>query len=287
MVEQLTFNQLVPGSNPGVPTILVNFVLAMMRLFLLICVSLLFSCSNKNVQKQKYTFIFDFDETIAQDAVLPEVIKVSAGYDKIKIEKIFKLIKERKVDGKPIIHAILVEIEGILGHKATEKDFDIVTARLKITSNLEHVVKKIQDAGHQILIIGGAYSTCGSVVKVASRLGIDAKSIFSGSNSFDKNGDLIFDSNKNGYSNCKTNDRITSDWIKSDAIKELKRRGKISGKIIHIGDGENDLEVWKSGEVDLFIGFGVNTINKKVKKEAPVFVNSIEELEREIAKVTS
>ena len=137
------------------------------------------------------------------------------------------------------------------------------------------------------MIIGGAYSTCSSIVKLASRLGMDAQNIFSGSDSFDKNGNLIFEPSKNGYSNCKTNDRITNDWIKGDAIKELKHRGKISGKIIHIGDGENDLEVWKSGEADLFIGFGINTVNKKVKDEAPVFIDSIEELEMEVIKLIS
>ena len=58
---------------------------------------------------------------------------------------------------------------------------------------------------------------------------------------------------------------------KSDLIKLLKHQGKISGKITHIGDGKNDLEVWQAGFIDNFIGFGLNQVDKKVQKEAPIF----------------
>ncbi len=47
-------------------------------------------------------------------------------------------------------------------------------------------------------------------------------------------------------------------------------------KIIHIGDGENDLEVWDSGAVDYFIGFGGNKINLNVKKKSPAFFETSE-----------
>lgn len=50
--------------------------------------------------------------------------------------------------------------------------------------------------------------------------------------------------------------------------------------MIHIGDGANDLEVWKKKECDLFIGFGLNNIDIDVKRDAPIFVTDINSFKR-------
>jgi len=234
--------------------------------------------------KPKNTFIFDFDNTIINDAVLLKVVKISSAYDKIKIDKISELIKKRKINGRPIIHEILPEINEILGHNINKKDFQKALKNLTITDNINNIIREIRSQGYEIFIIGGAYSTCDILLKISEQLNIKPENIFSGLDSFDKNNNLFFDINKNGFSNCKNGTRITNDWNKVDVIKYLKKTNQTKGKIIHIGDGENDLEVWKSGEVDQFIGFGVNHVSKKVKKEAPVFVENIEDFEKEINK---
>ena len=88
------------------------------------------------------------------------------------------------------------------------------------------------------------------------------------------------------YVNCANPDAHTVySKKKSDLIKFLKKEKIINGKIIHIGDGENDLEVWKSGKVDLFIGFGVNKVISKVAKESPIFVKTIEEFDNLLEKI--
>ena len=116
------------------------------------------------------------------------------------------------------------------------------------------------------------------------RAGIERSNIYSGQ-------DFIAKEIKEGkmnppfyYTNCGTG-KSTNAFHKSDVIKMLKETNQTEGKIIHIGDGENDLEVWKTKQCDVFIGFGVNYIDKKVKKEAPVFVESMEEFKKEIEKI--
>lgn len=243
--------------------------------------------SKRNLNKELATVIFDFDDTLIQDAVLLEVINVAAGGNQNKIDSIKQLIKERKQNGKPVIQTILPEVNEILRKSITVDDFKKASKNLEslFTPNIKDVIKTIKDNNHKVLIIGGAYSTCDILKNLGMLLGVDAVDIFSGATSFDENGALVFDERKNGYSNCLTGQRITDDWIKSDAIKFLKKQGVIKGKIIHIGDGENDLEVWNVSQVDVFIGFGINRVNEKVKAEAPIFVKTIDEFKTEINKI--
>jgi HAD superfamily phosphoserine phosphatase-like hydrolase len=243
--------------------------------------------STQNLNKELVTVIFDFDDTLVQDAALLEVINVAAGGNQDKIDSIKQLIKERKQNGKPVIQTILLEISEILGKSITVDDFKKASKNLEslLTPNIKDVIKTIKDNNHKVLIIGGAYSTCDILKDIGMFLGVDAVDIFSGATSFDENGVLVFSELKNGYSNCSTDQRITKDWIKSDAIKFLKAQGTIKGKVLHIGDGENDLEVWTARQVDVFIGFGINKINNKVKAEAPIFVETIDEFKTQINKI--
>jgi phosphoserine phosphatase len=238
---------------------------------------LLVSCNNK--PNNKNTFIFDFDDTTIRDAILLKVISVSAKNDSIKIAKIKELIKQKKKNGQPVIHLILGEIEKIVGRKITLKDFNIASKLLQkdITLGLVEVIKNINARGHDVMIIGGAYSTCSSIKKILIESGINTKYVISGIDSFDKDGNLLLDKNNIGFFDCNNGTKIVGNFVKSDVIKYLKQQNMIHGKVIHIGDGENDLEVSKAGEADVFIGFGVNKIVPKVQKEAPIFVNNIEE----------
>ncbi|CAF1661894.1 unnamed protein product [Rotaria magnacalcarata] len=129
--------------------------------------------------------------------------------------------------------------------------------------------------GNQVIIIGGGYGTCSIVLGVAKDLGINPANVFSGISSFDKNDNFVVTPDKIGFFNCVTGEKITNNFIKSEVISYLKKKEIIKGKVIHVGDGENDLEVWNSGQADLFIGFGVNKTNKKVKDYAPVFVKTV------------
>lgn len=265
-----------------------------MKAFLfLFCIAIsISSCSYKNPKtksKSGNTFIFDFNDTLISDAVLLETIKVSANYDKNKIEKINNVIQERKKQeggDKVVIYLVLDKIHSILGHRIKKKDFDKAKSNLleKITPEIKDSIEKIKKSNGKVYIVGGEYSTCGIITEIAKKIKIDSNNIYSGLDGFDKNDQLTFDKKKIGFSHCKSGKKIINTFTKSDAIKYLKENGIIKGKIIHIGDGGNDLEVWESGAVNQFIGFGLNRKVAIVEKNAPIFVRNIKEFNKEIDK---
>lgn len=137
------------------------------------------------------------------------------------------------------------------------------------------------------MIIGGGTWGCAVILEFAKQFGIEKSDIYSGyfkdfSDSEVKK--VLFD--KFRYANCGNLDLQTPvSEKKSDIIKFLKQREIIKGKVIHIGDGENDLEVWNAGEADVFIGFGVNRYSKKVEDGSEVYVKTMEEFQIEINKI--
>lgn len=95
---------------------------------------------------------------------------------------------------------------------------------------------------------------------------------------------FIFDKTKEGFSNCLSGEKIENDWEKGNVINYLEKKKRITGKIIHVGDGKNDLEVWEANLVNFFIGFGINKIVPEVQKKAPAFVKTIDEFKAIIKK---
>ena len=169
-----------------------------------------------------------------------------------------------------------------------KKDTDFVVSELlkSQTQGLQEIILQLKSKGHQVLIIGGGTWGCAIIPQFAKEFEIENKDIYSGYFKDSSNKEIVkVLSDDFRYTNCGDLDLQTpiSDK-KSDVIKYLKQKGLVHGKIIHIGDGENDLEVWKSGEVDMFIGFGINKTSPKVEKEAPVFVKNIEEFKSVVFK---
>jgi soluble P-type ATPase len=171
--------------------------------------------------------------------------------------------------------------------QVTQKDINYTISELnKVQINgLGDVIKNLKQQGHQVLIIGGGTWGCAIIPEFVKQFGIDKGDVYTGyfKDFSDKEiAKVIFDTNYR-YANCGDLELQTPfSEKKSDVIKFLKEKGIIKGKVIHIGDGENDLEVWHSKQADMFIGFGLAKVREKVKKEAPVFVTTIEEFKNVI-----
>jgi phosphoserine phosphatase len=249
------------------------------------------SCEAITITKtQQKTFIFDFDHTIHNSPIsYPELIGISSlGKEKYKskIPEIYEYYKTLKQQNNLSEVAILQKIMAKYHFKITQKDLDYSINQVKkyITKDIKSTIMKIKSHGHKVIIIGGGTYGCGIIPEVVKTLGIEKDQIYSGyfkdftDQSISK---TLFDNYR--YTNCGNPDQQTpiSDK-KSDLIKHLKQQNIISEKAIHIGDGENDLEVWQASQADLFIGFGVHRIAKKVEKNAPVFVKSMAELNQKI-----
>ena len=247
------------------------------------------NCKKTN-QNEKKTFIFDFDETIHHSVIgYPHLIGISIFGEKKykeKIPEIQKYYQTLKSQNNLSDVAILQKITAKYCFKIQQKDIDYTVEELKkhLTDGIESTIDKIKSKGHKVIIIGGGSYGCGVIPEVVKNLGIEKSEIYSGyfkdftGESMSK---TLFDNYR--YTNCENPDQETpkSDK-KSELIKHLKKIGTISGKVVHIGDGTNDLEVWQAGQAEVFIGFGVNRISKKVEKNAPIFVKSMVEFNKKI-----
>ena len=124
--------------------------------------------------------------------------------------------------------------------------------------------ERLQRQNKQIFIISGGFKDL--IVPLSKRLRIPAENVFAN--------ELIFDQlgNYQNFADLPT----ARTGGKLDVIKEIKKRCKQAGSVVHIGDGITDLETRE--EVDLFIGFGGNVVRDIVKQQSEWFVTDFEEL---------
>ncbi|QED23228.1 HAD family hydrolase [Candidatus Deianiraea vastatrix] len=269
-----------------------------LKLFL-ICV-LLASCFTKKqnefkiAKDEKLTFIFDFDATMynfnKDSAYFDQIYYSIVGGDEKKMAKyqafVSDLIKTQKE------HDVVKNIAAKYYKNVSKKDLNFAIGKIikHQTPGLGNVIKKLKSQGHQVLIIGGSAFGCGIIPDFVKEFGTSKSDIYSGYfKDFSKQSlqtAFKFDTTNFEYVNCANPDSHTVySKKKSDLIKLLKKEGKIKGKVVHIGDGENDLEVWKAKEADIFIGFGVNRYSKKVEAGSEIYVKTMDEFETEIKKI--
>ncbi len=262
------------------------------------------SCFNQKQQikqnQDKITFIFDFDDTMYNaktennqkhrsyvDMFYESVFK-SSGYERNDIE--LWVSKNIRIANSPEgVYEFMRRLHDKFHIKVQQKDIDYCISELKKvqTKNLKEIILKLKSQGHQVLIIGGGTWGCSIIPDFAKQFGIEKSDIYSGyfkDFSYSEITKVLFD--KYRYTNCGNLDLQTPvSFEKSEVIKFLKKEGIIKGKVIHIGDGENDLEVWKAGEADKFIGFGINRYSTKVEDGSEIYVKTIEDFKNEIDKV--
>lgn len=263
------------------------------KLLLFACIIITCNCAKKIHQpRNNLTFIFDFDATLHNSKVpYPSLLGMSVlGEEKflqLKPEIINYVEKMRKQGLSDVI--IVQNIAKKYNIRIQQKDIDFAAPILynSRTRGLESVVSKLREDGYTVLIIGGGLWGCAIIPEFAKHFGIEKSNIFSGyfKDFSDQEVNKALTSEYR-YINCGNLDLNTpvSDK-KSELIKFLRNKRIIKGKIVHIGDGENDLEVWKAGQADFFIGFGINRLSTKVQKDAPIFVTNIKDLKTEISKI--
>jgi hydroxymethylpyrimidine pyrophosphatase-like HAD family hydrolase len=235
------------------------------------------------------TIIFDFDYTIHNlNTVYTKVMIQKTNND----EKIIKNVEDtvrtekQKETNDLLINQMIFRNASI---KISKKDIDFVVGEIDavIALDIIDIIKELERKGNKVLIIGGGAFGCAVIPQVMKKYGFKKENIYSGYfTGFDQKSikKTVYDDYR--YVNCAHQNELTPiSTKKSEIVKFLKKQGKINGKVIHIGDGENDLEVYQSGASDYFIGFGIHKIREKVKKEAPIFVENINEFRNVIKEI--
>ncbi|QED23746.1 HAD family hydrolase [Candidatus Deianiraea vastatrix] len=267
----------------------------MKKLLLITALMLVISCAKCSVKKdEKLTFIFDFDATMynfnKDSAYFDQIYYSIVGGDEKKMAKyqafVSDLIKTQKE------HDVVKNIAAKYYKNVSKKDLNFAIGKIikHQTPGLGNVIKKLKSQGHQVLIIGGSAFGCGIIPDFVKEFGTSKSDIYSGYfKDFSKQSlqtAFKFDTTNFEYVNCANPDSHTVySKKKSDLIKLLKKEGKIKGKVVHIGDGENDLEVWKAKEADIFIGFGVNRYSKKVEAGSKIYVKTMDGFRDEIRRI--
>lgn len=253
-----------------------------------ICALLLItSCKNNAKKDQKYTFVFDFEQTITREVMGFNLLK-NIGKDYKKEKEVDFIIQDEinRMGGvSPSIYRKVLIRMSKMGLKFKEKHVNAVINSASFTEGLPEMIAKLMTDGHQVFIVGGGYGGCNIIPKLANKLGISEDRIYSG-HKLDYNIPVAPEKDE-GYVNCVTNKNITYDlnWKKSEVIQKLKSNGIMKYPVVHVGDGENDLEVWQAKQVSAFIGFGLNRHSDKVKNGSKIYVTDIAQFKSEIAKI--
>lgn len=280
-------------------------------IFKLLFICLLFtSCFIKKqnelkIEKdEKLTFIFDFDatmyNTVSDNKITGQKNSsyVDVLYGNILQDKRYNEAKKWYSDNRKNASTpdkatqFIKQLHELYSVNISKREIDFVISWLdKVqTTGLKDVIMKLQSQGHKVLIIGGTTWGCAIIPEFAKQFGVEKGGIYSGYfKDFSKRSletAFKFDTVNFEYVNCANPDVHTVySKKKSDVIKFLKQQGIIKGKVVHIGDGENDLEVWKAKEADVFIGFGVNRYSKKVEDGSEIYVKTMEHFKSEIGKI--
>lgn len=210
------------------------------------------SDQKKTISSGKRTFIFDFDDTVYDTSKSGIYLKMAL--------KLFVLGKKNKRD--------------LIVGKVKEAE----------TGNIGLLMQKLIKNGDQVIILGGWAGGCAIIPDIVAGYGVEQNNVYSGYfNKDDKKNLLKMIFYKHRYVNC-ANPGLPTPYtdLKSKFITFLKKSEQITGdEVILIGDGLNDLEALYSGTIDKFIGFGVNRKVEKVRKDATVFVDSVDKLAKE------
>ena len=249
------------------------------------------------------TFVFDFDDTlysIKHDKEDDSIIQFSEteSYD-FGSNYLYYIVKYSNDDNKAAFRKALKGMLDYASSAFTNKDDALIAyskftsshtkrnmrsvAKLveeNITAGMGEELKRLTDEGNKVIIIGGSVFGCAIIPMVMEQYGVKKENIYSGYFNGYKSNDLSRAITNHGFVNCaepNNKDLSTESMHKQDVIEQLRKNNKIEGRLIHTGDGMNDLVLYTSGTVPMFIGFGVNRISPPVQKMAPVFVTTVEE----------
>lgn len=223
----------------------------------------------------RFSFVFDFDSTLVSLETLDEIISLSLreNHDPKKTQTLMQEIRQitdmgmnGEIDFRTSVKKRLKK------SSVSRRHLEIICRKItaSITPGLQSVIKEIKSENCDVFILSGALHDC--VIPVAKKLGIPMKKVFANQPVFDANGNLT------GIKKTE----LASGEGKTLCIKKLKKSGLIRGKIIIIGDGISDLDPYRRGVVDDFIGFGIHKRRKIVETEAPHFFTSVPSLHRHI-----
>jgi len=211
-------------------------------------------------------FIFDFDSTLVKNESLNDVLSLSSGNNKSKVNEIVKITN--------------MAMEGLISPKESmDKRLNLATisksfvkiiadkTKNEITNNMIDFISFLKKNKINIYIVSGGFFEM--IEPTARILGISKNNIFA--NNFVYNNEIVVGAEKS---------LLLEDHGKVKMIKSLKEKGILVGKNIMIGDGFTDLETFIMGSVDEFICFCGIVLRENVVKQSRNIARNVDELKK-------
>lgn len=204
---------------------------------------------------------FDFDSTLVSVETLDVLIstKLETTAQKKAIEKI---TAQGMVGEIPLFESLSKRLSVA---KISQQDVQELSQKLPqfITQNLADIIESLQQNGHKIHILSGGFKDY--MHHTATALNIPKNNIHANEFTYGEDGFI------NGLNQQNP---LCQNGGKGQVISHLN----LKEKVILIGDGYTDLEVYLEGKCRHFIGFGIHESRDIIKEKAPFFIKNIDEL---------
>lgn len=216
------------------------------------------------MQKNPY-FIIDFDSTFTRVEaldVLAEIVLAHSARKDAVVQAIHE-ITNRGMNGELDFRESLTLRLDLL--KANKDDIHHLGEKLKsqISPSFERNQKHLTALKDTVFVVSNGFKEF--IVPVIENYGLLPENVYANTFLFDSEGNIT------GFD---TKNPLSRNGGKSLVIKDLH----LNGDVYVIGDGANDLEIWKAGYANKFYLFTENVEREKVKKEANHFASTVDEI---------
>lgn len=216
------------------------------------------------MQKNPY-FIIDFDSTFTRVEaldVLAEIVLAHSSKKDAVVQAIHE-ITNRGMNGELDFRESLTLRLDLL--KANRDDIHHLAERLKaqISPSFERNQKHLSALKDNVYVVSNGFKEF--IIPVIETYGLLPENVYANTFVYDEDGNIT------GFD---TNNPLSRNGGKSLVIKDLH----LNGDVYVIGDGANDLEIWKAGYANKFYLFTENVEREKVKKEANHFASTVDEI---------
>ncbi len=210
------------------------------------------------------SFIFDFDSTIVSIETLDTIIKNKLDDEEIK-QKIDDITKKSMNGELDFNTSITTRISSA---QLNANDFKKMASEINnhIIPQIPEIITYLIEKEQNVFIISGGFI---EIIKpTADKLGIPFTNCFAN--------DIVVDENDNVTGILDT--PLAYEKGKNAIVKQLRLQSALTGKVVMIGDGMSDFDVYGKGDADIFIGCGFIETRQNVKDKAPYFAKTTQSL---------
>lgn len=201
---------------------------------------------------------FDVDSTVCTGEGIDDLAEF-CGVGK----EVSDLTEQAMSNGISFRETLRKRLEIINPSKQKVDEF-VQTQLSQLTSGAKDLIDKLRSLNKDVYLVSGGFY---SIIKpIADELHIQEDHIFTNRLIFAQDG---------SYCRFDESQPTSSSGGKKLVAQKLKSDGRYKN-LVMVGDGMTDLEAYPPA--DLFIGFGGNRIRENVRKQAPWYVTSFQQL---------